>query len=144
MRVGPLYLFCFVLSGFSTLAAAQGCPYPSAVRYVDGHFQGTDKESPWISQAMNGQDLLETFVGAIFIPRESDERKHGYLEKCVYKTVRGNTVALRYGPAKGGGTMSLAETTHWHPGTDVFGQPTFQCDDRQPDNCAFTFEAAKR
>jgi hypothetical protein len=143
MRVSSLYLFFFILSGFSTLAAAQGCPYPSSVRYVDGHFQGADKESTWVSQAMSGQDLVETFVGAIFSPRESGERKRGYLEKCLYKTVRGNTVALRYGPAGGGGTMSLAETTHWQPGTDVFGQPTFQCDDRQPDNCAFTFEAAK-
>jgi hypothetical protein len=144
MQVSLLYVFLFVLSGFSTLAAAQGCPYPSTVRYVDGHFQGTDKESPWISQAMGGQDLVETFVGAIFIPRESGERKRGYLEKCIYRTVRGNTVALRYGPIKGGGTMSLAETTHWQPGTDAFGQPVFQCDDRQPDNCAFTVEAATR
>jgi hypothetical protein len=144
MRASTLYLLFFGFFGINTLAAAQACPYPSAIRYVDGHFQGTAKDSPWVSQPMGGQDFVETFVGAIFIPREPGERKNGYLEKCLYKTLRENTVALRYGPARSGGTMSLADTTHWQPGTGVFGQPIFQCDDRQPDNCAFNFEPSKR
>lgn len=103
MNVSPLYLLFFAFLGVSTLAAAQSCPYPSAVRYVDGHFQGTDSDSPWISQAMSGGEFVETFVGALFTPSEQDERKHGYLEKCIYKTLRGKTVTLRYGTAQAGG-----------------------------------------
>ncbi|NWB41847.1 DUF3757 domain-containing protein [Pseudomonas sp. E6002] len=143
MNVSPLYLLFFAFLGVSTLAAAQSCPYPSVVRYVDGHFQGTDSDSPWISQAMSGGEFVETFVGALFTPSEQDERKQGYLEKCIYKTLRGKTVTLRYGTAQAGGAMSLADTTHWVPGTDAFGQQIFQCDDHQPDNCAFTFEGKK-
>ena len=136
-------IFC-VLFGVSTLAAAEGCPYPSAVRYVDGHFQGTGRNALWESQPMSSLDYVETFVGAVFIPRREMERRNGYLEKCVYKTVSGNTATLRYGLGKKELTMSLTETSYWRPASDVFGQEIYVCDDRQPDNCSFSVRGLKR
>lgn len=143
MKTRLFRLLCCLLLGASSVTAAQGCPYPSAVRYVDGHFQGPEERFAWISQPMGGQDFIDTFIGAIFVPREPGERRNGFLEKCIYKTIKGNTVALRYGATKHALSMSLTDTTHWQPGTDVFGQAIFQCDDRQPDNCSFTLETSR-
>jgi len=143
MNINRFCLIFCVLFSVSTLAAAEGCPYPSAVCYVDGHFQGTGRNAKWESQQMGGLDYVEAFVGAIFIPREPGSRRNGYLEKCMYKTARGSIVALRYGLGEKALTMSLSETTYWQPGNEILGQAVFVCDDRQPDNCVFTVRRPK-
>ncbi len=93
---------------------------------------------------MRTQDFIDRFVGAIFVPGDGQERKNGYLEKCIYLTNRGRPVTLRYGMEEDVLNMSLVDTTYWQPATDAFGLAIYTCDDRQPDNCSFTVDESRR
>lgn len=136
-------LLCFIFLGSACIAQAkadQGCPYPSTIRYVDGYFQEAGAHRLWRSPDVESRDFIDKFLGAVFIPRDGQDREHGYLEKCLYSAGSGQTVALRYGRAQGASTMTLTETTHWRLDKGALDQPVYVCDDSQPDNCAFTVD----
>ncbi|MGZ0715825.1 DUF3757 domain-containing protein [Pseudomonas palleroniana] len=130
-------LCILMLSAIAQVQAEQGCPYPSAIRYVDGHFRTVDKQLLWQSPKVDSRDFIDLFIGAIFMPGSGQEREDGYMDKCLYRTGSGNLVAMR--PAMGDlvTNMSLTDTSHWGPDTAPFDQPVFLCQDSQPDNCAF-------
>jgi len=144
MTTRILCVFSLALTCTTQAMAQQGCPYPSSIKYVEGAFQAGDARAFWKSPNVRSSDFIDRFVGAIFVPHEGQERKHGYLEKCVYLTGGGRPVALRYGTQGQVLNMSLADTTYWQPAIDPFGLAIYKCDDRQPDNCSFTVDESRR
>jgi hypothetical protein len=131
--------FCVLLIGVIThVQAEQGCPYPSSIQFVQGHFQSADRKGSWRSPKVDRQDYVDVFIGAVFMPGKGQERENGYLEKCIYRTGKGDTMALRYEVSKAVGSMSLTHTLFWHPASDPFGLDVYICQDSQPDNCSFT------
>ncbi|XVO88825.1 DUF3757 domain-containing protein [Pseudomonas palleroniana] len=130
-------LCILMLSAIAQVQADQGCPYPSAIRYIDGHFRTVDKQLLWQSPKVDSRDFIDLFIGAIFMPGSGQEREDGYMDKCLYRSGSGNLVAMR--PALGDlvTNMSLTSTSHWEPGEAPFEQQVFLCRDSQPDNCAF-------
>ncbi|MUF06791.1 DUF3757 domain-containing protein [Pseudomonas sp. CCM 7893] len=144
MTTRMVCLFCLVLMCTTQAMARQGCPYPSSVKYIEGAFQAVGARLLWKSPKMRTQDFIDRFVGAIFVPGDGQERKNGYLEKCIYLTNRGRPVTLRYGMEEDVLNMSLVDTTYWQPATDAFGLAIYTCDDRQPDNCSFTVDESRR
>lgn len=137
-------LFFLALTYTSQAMAQQGCPYPSSIQYVEGAFQAVGVRALWKSPNVRTPDFIDKFVGAIFVPSEGQERRNGYLEKCVYLTGGGRPVALRYGAQGDVLNMSLVDTTYWQPAIDTFGLNIYKCDDRQPDNCSFTVQESRR
>ncbi|WP_185021845.1 DUF3757 domain-containing protein [Pseudomonas poae] len=133
----PLLTLLILLSAIGQVQAEQGCPYPSMIRYVDGHFKSADKQLLWRSPLIETRDFIDLFIGAIFMPGSGQEREYGFMDKCLYRTSSGNLVALR--PAMGDlvTNMSLSSTLYWQPDIGPFNQPVFLCQDSQPDNCAF-------
>ncbi|OPA91702.1 hypothetical protein BFW87_18940 [Pseudomonas fluorescens] len=140
--IRPLTYLFFLLAAVShPVVAEQGCPYPSAVRYVDGRFQAVTGTSFWQSTKANGPGFVDRFVGALFTPDKGGERDNGHLDRCVYYTGSGQVVALRYSmPDK---TMSLTNSLHWELTADPLQQKVYICQDSQPDNCAFTVDRPK-
>lgn len=140
-------LVCLLLLMGSVTAqvrAEQGCPYPLSVKYVDDHFEVVDKKVLWQSQKIEKSDFIDVFIGAVFNPGKGQERQSGYMDKCVYRSGRGDAIALRPSPLGVPTSMSLTDTLHWRLDTDSFGQPVYLCQDRQPDNCAFRVTDKKR
>ncbi|QJI27760.1 DUF3757 domain-containing protein [Pseudomonas sp. ADAK18] len=144
MNIRELCLFFLGLAWTAQAIAQQGCPYPSSVKYIEDAFQAGSARSLWKSPKMKTQDFIDRFVGAIFVPSDGQERKSGYLEKCIYLTNRGRPVTLRYGMEEEVLNMSLVDTTYWQPAIDLFGLNIYVCDDRQPDNCSFTVDESRR
>ncbi|MBT2374378.1 DUF3757 domain-containing protein [Pseudomonas fluorescens] len=144
MNIRELCLFFLGLVWTTQAIAQQGCPYPSSVKYIEDAFQAGSAHSLWKSPKMKSQDFVDRFVGAIFVPGDGQERKNGYLEKCIYLTNRGRPVTLRYGMEEEVLNMSLVDTTYWQPAIDLFGLNIYVCDDRQPDNCSFTVDESLR
>lgn len=140
-------LICLLLLMGSVAAqvrAEQGCPYPLMIKHVDDHFEVEDKRVLWQSQKVESRDFIDRFIGAVFTPGKGPERQSGYMEKCVYRSGKGDVVALRPSPLGAPTSMSLTDTLHWRLATDSFGQPVYLCQDRQPDNCAFEVTNKKR
>lgn len=139
MNAGLLFLILLGLCPFAHGNDPQGCPYPSSIQYADGYFYQDSAGRRWTSLGFAPVDFIDRFVGAVFIPHDGQERGHGYLEKCVYRSGREQRlVVLQYAQASGGLSMSLADTTHWRLAKDSFGHDIYHCADSQPDNCAFT------
>ncbi|WP_339529137.1 DUF3757 domain-containing protein [Pseudomonas mucidolens] len=140
-------LLLLILLGISCFAhgdAWQGCPYPSSIKYVDGYFYQESAGHRWTSPRVSPVDFIDKFVGAVFMPGEGQERRRGYLEKCIYRSGREQRlVVLRYAGATEGLSMSLSDTTYWRLARDSFGHELYLCDDRQPDNCSFTLDALR-
>ncbi|WP_409567479.1 DUF3757 domain-containing protein [Pseudomonas sp.] len=135
-----LLLSCAVIQ----TSAAQGCPYPSTVRYEKNRFQALDGRTLWRSPSVPYDGYVERFVGAVFIPKEGDSRDEGYFEQCIYSTNRGQSVALRYSAKNGPYSFSLTATSHWRLVEDPLGRDVYICEDRQPDNCSFTVKQLRR
>ena len=144
MTTRILCLFFLGLAYTTKAMAQQSCPYPSSVKYVEGAFQASGVSGLWKSPSVRTLDFIDKFVGAIFVPSEGQERKNGYLEKCIYLTGRGRPIALTYGSLGEILNMSLVDTTYWRPAIDPFGLNIYTCDDRQPDNCSFTVDESRR
>ena len=139
-------LMCVLLlmvGGVAHVQADQGCPYSSAIKYVDGHFQATAGTLVWQSPKIGYRDFVDQFIGAIFTPGKAQDRENGYVDKCSYLTGDGQRVDLRYSKSAEVETMSLTGTLHWHLASDPFGLPVYICQDSQPDNCAFTVKKPK-
>lgn len=137
--IRQLTCFCFLVAASITqVQAEEGCPYPSAVKFVDGHFQATNGRALWQSPKVDYHDFADRFVGAIFTPGKDRERENGYLERCVYRMGSGQIVSLRYDVPGKLNTMSLTSSLHWVPASDALKQSVYICEDNQPDNCSFT------
>ncbi|WP_248749609.1 DUF3757 domain-containing protein [Pseudomonas sp. MWU15-20650] len=133
-----IFLLLLMSSVIAQASAEQGCPYPSTIKYVAGRFQTSDKTVRWLSPKVEYRDFIDLFIGAVFTPGKGQERENGYMEKCLYRTGSGEVTALRPDLLDVVTNMSLKETFYWQLGTDVLDQPVYLCEDRQPDNCAFT------
>lgn len=137
--IRQLACLMFLLAGITAQAhAQQGCPYPSAVKYVDGFFQASDSQTLWQSSKVDFRDFADRFIGALFLPGKGQERENGYLDRCVYRMGNGQAVALRYEAGSQAKTMSLTPTLHWQLTRDALNQDVYICQDIQPDNCSFT------
>lgn len=82
-------LMCVLLlmvGGVAHVQADQGCPYSSAIKYVDGHFQATAGTLVWQSPKIGYRDFVDQFIGAIFTPGKEQDRENGYVDKCSYLT----------------------------------------------------------
>lgn len=129
----------FLMIGLIAQAKAQqGCPYPSTIKYVDGYFQASDRQSFWQSSKVDFHDFADRFIGALFLPGKDQDRENGYLDRCVYRTGSGQVVALRFEKAEKVKTMSLTKTLHWQLARDALDQDVYICQDSLPDNCSFT------
>ena len=117
--------------------AEQGCPYPSSIRFAQGHFQTANGKAFWQSTKVGSRDFIDVFIGAVFTPSTGQERDNGYLEKCIYRTGAGHVVALRYGGPEAVESMALTSTLHWDLASGPFGQDIYICQDSQPDKCSF-------
>ncbi|WP_231422074.1 DUF3757 domain-containing protein [Pseudomonas sp. Leaf59] len=131
-------LYLLMVGGFAQAHEEFGCPYPSTIRYVEGFFLTSDMRLPWQSSKVQHRDFVDRFIGAIFIPEKDQERENGRLDKCVYRTCSGQSVALRPGKADVVEAFSLTSTLHWQIAKDPLEQEVYICQDSQPDNCAFT------
>ena len=139
-------LVCVLLlmvGGVAHVQAEQGCPYPSAIKYVDGYFQATAGALVWQSPKIGHRQFVEEFIGAIFTPGKEQDRESGYVDKCSYLTNEGQRVDVRYGRSGAVQTMSLTDTLHWRLASDPFDLPVYICQDSQPDNCSFTVKKPK-
>ena len=132
-----------MVGGVAHVQAEQGCPYPSAIKYVDGYFQATAGTLVWQSPKIGHRQFVEEFIGAIFTPGKEQDRESGYVDKCSYLTNEGHRVDLRYGRSGEVETMSLTGTLHWRLASDPFDLPVYICQDSQPDNCSFTVKKPK-
>lgn len=130
-------LLILMISVVGQARAEQGCPYPSTIKYIDGHFKISDKKLLWQSPKVETSDFIDLFVGAIFMPGKGQERENGYMDKCLYRTGSGQLAVLRPVTGDFATNMSLTSTLYWQLGTDSFNQPVYLCQDSQPDNCAF-------
>lgn len=136
--------FCVLLVGvIAQVQAEQGCPYPSSIQFVQGHFQSADGKGSWRSPKVDHQDFVDVFIGAVFMPGKGQERENGYLEKCIYRTGRADVMALRYEVPTGLSSMSLTDSLFWRLASDPFGLDVYICEDSQPDNCSFNTKRAK-
>ena len=80
-------LVCVLLlmvGGVAHVQAEQGCPYPSAIKYVDGYFQATAGTVLWQSPKIGHRAFVDQFIGAIFTPGKEQDRESGYVDKCSY------------------------------------------------------------
>ena len=140
-------LMCVALlmgSVITQVSAEQGCPYPTMVKYAGKYFHVKDKVLPWQSPKVEYEDFIDRFIGAVFIPGEGEDRKNGYMDKCVYATYLGRVVTLRPNQGDSVINMSLTSTLHWELLTGEFKVPMYICTDSQPDNCAFTINTKTR
>ena len=129
-----LLMSCFIASA----RAEQGCPYPSQVKYAGGHYRVQDNGLRWQSPKVASRGVVDGFIGAVFMPGDGEERRNGYMDKCIYRTYwSGVVVALR--PSMGNEiiNMSLTSSLYWKLQPDAFELPVYTCEDSQPDNCAF-------
>lgn len=131
-------LLALMAGGIAQVHAEQGCPYPSSVKYEKGYFIASNGQSSWQSPKVDVPDFADRFIGALFTPGKGQERENGYLDKCVYLMGNGQVVALRYDMPERINTMSLTSTLYWELANDALKQVVYICEDRQPDNCAFT------
>ncbi len=138
-----LCVLLLLAGGITQAKAEQGCPYPSAIRYVDGYFSATAGTFVWQSPKIGRREFIEQFIGAIFTPGRDQERENGYVDKCSYLTNEGQRVDLRYGKAGEVESMSLTATLYWQLASDPLGLQVYICRDSQPDNCAFTVKKPK-
>ena len=139
-------LMCLLLLMISVAAQAraeQGCPYPLMIKHVDEHFEVVDKNVLWQSQKVESRDFIDLFIGAVFTPSKGQERQSGYMDRCVYRSGKGDVVTLRPSPLGMPTSMSLTDTLYWRLDTDLFGLPVYLCEERQPDNCAFKVTGKK-
>jgi hypothetical protein len=132
-----------MVGGVAHVQAEQGCPYPSAIKYVDGYFQATAGTLVWQSPKIGHRAFFDQFIGAIFTPGREQDRDGGYIDKCSYLTNEGQRVDLRYGRSGEVETMSLTDTLHWRLASDPFDLPVYICQDSQPDNCSFSVKKPK-
>ncbi|SDK95162.1 Protein of unknown function [Pseudomonas libanensis] len=133
-------LICMFLLMNCVIASAraeQGCPYPSTVTYVNGHYRVEDNGLRWQSPKVKYRGLIDGFSGAVFIPGEGEDREHGYMDKCIYRTSWNGVVALRPDSGNAVINMSLTSTVYWELRPGVLKLPVYTCTDSQPDNCAF-------
>ena len=137
-------MFLLMAGSTAQAIAGQGCPYSSAIKYVDGYFQAAQQSLLWQSPKVEKRDFVDQFIGAIFTPGKEQARENGHLDKCVYRTGSGHVVALRLGKQDEVERMSLTSTLHWQLSSDPLGQEIYICQDSQPDNCAFTVQRTKR
>lgn len=144
MMIKLVCMFLLLAASTAQAMAAQGCPYPSAIKYVDGYFEVSQRSLLWRSAKVGKRDFIDQFVGAIFTPGREVERENGHLEKCVYRTGSGQVVALRLRKQDEDELTSLTGTSHWHVTHDPLEQEVYICQDSQPDNCAFTVTGVKR
>ncbi|WP_300634262.1 DUF3757 domain-containing protein [Pseudomonas sp.] len=124
--------------------AKQACPDKSLIRNVDGYFQYQHDGVLWQGPKVEPNEYINGFLGAVFAPEKGEDRKVGYLEKCVYRNHREALVVLRPCLSSSVSSMALTDSLHWEPNEVSFGQPVYICKDNQPDNCAFTVNDSRQ
>ncbi|NNA97296.1 hypothetical protein AO268_19315 [Pseudomonas sp. ICMP 8385] len=136
-------LFLFLLGSCSIAQGSEqlGCPYPSSIKFRDGHFQSENGQ--WKSLKVEAASFLDRFVGAVFVPLEGQQRQQGYVEYCLYKAGNNQWVNLRFQAPERHFSMSLTDSLHWVPARGPFEQDIYLCTDSQPDNCSFTLKRSK-
>ncbi|WP_395608712.1 DUF3757 domain-containing protein [Pseudomonas sp. B22129] len=133
-------LFILVAASFTQAKADESCPFPSAIHYVDGHYQATAGKTLWQSPKVESHDFADRFIGALFMPGKDKERKNGFLERCVYLLGSGQTVSLRYGAPEKVNAISLKDSLFWEPMIGPLGENVYICRDNLTINCPFTVE----